>query len=183
MKNSTLIVIIIFFLLLILIFFYWPKDDKKSEEGFLKTKSPELAGLTNWMNSEKIESIESLRGKAVLVYFWTYSCINCIRTLPYLQDLQDKYADKGLVILGIHAPEFTFEKKPKNVADALKKYSITYPVALDNDFKTWRNFKNRFWPAKYLVDKNGFVVYKHFGEGKYEETENQVRKALELDNI
>jgi thiol-disulfide isomerase/thioredoxin len=88
------------------------------------------------MNSEKIESIESLEGKVVLVDFWTYSCINCIRTFPYLQDLQEKYADKGLVILGIHSPEFAFEKKPENVAGALKKYGLTCPVALDNDFKT-----------------------------------------------
>ena len=99
-------------------------------------KSPELSGLTNWINSEPIESIESLKGKVVLVDFWTYSCINCIRTFPHIQDLQDKYADKGLVILGIHAPEFAFEKVPANVQKAVKKYELTYPIAMDNDFST-----------------------------------------------
>ena len=185
MQNSTLIIIIISSLLFLLVFFYWPDTKEKTiyQKEMIKIQSPELSGLTNWMNSEEIKSIESLKGKVVLVDFWTYSCINCIRTFSYLEDLQQKYADDGLVILGIHAPEFSFERKPENVAQALKQYGLTYPVALDNNFETWKNFKNRYWPAKYLIDKDGFIVYTHFGEGEYIETENKVRQLLGLDNI
>ncbi len=123
--------------------------------------APELVGIAEWINSNPL-TIESLRGKVVLVDFWTYSCINCIRTQPYLNAWHEKYASDGLVILGIHAPEFAFEKLPKNVEKAVQEAGIKYPVGLDNDFKTWNAYDNRYWPAKYLIDQNGNIVYKHF---------------------
>ncbi|MCF7906196.1 cytochrome c biogenesis protein DipZ [Candidatus Gracilibacteria bacterium] len=141
-------------------------------------QAPELEGLENWINSEPINSLEALRGKVVLVDFWTYSCINCIRTLPYLKSWHEKYADDGLVILGIHAPEFAFEKKFENVQKAVLNFGLSYPVVQDNDFRTWRNYENHYWPAKYLIDRDGFVRYTHFGEGKYDETEKAITALL-----
>jgi thiol-disulfide isomerase/thioredoxin len=152
-----------------------------SEESFpfeLNYKAPELKGLENWLNSQPVSSLDELKGKVVLVDFWTYSCVNCIRTLPYLNDWHAKYADDGLVILGIHAPEFAFEQILANVQKAVDKYDIEYPVVQDNNFSTWRSYKNRFWPAKYLIDKDGFVRYEHFGEGKYDETERAIVELL-----
>lgn len=127
-------------------------------------EAPDFVGLETWLNSTGFASVHDLTGKVVLIDFWTYSCINCIRTLPYLTQRYDKYKDDGLVIIGIHAPEFQFEKDAKNVIQALNKYDITYPVALDNDFMTWKSFKNRYRPAKYIVDVKGKVRYTHFGE-------------------
>ena len=114
----------------------------------------------------------------VLIDFWTYTCINCIRTLPYLKDWHDKYADLGLTIIGVHTPEFEFEKKRENVIDAVAEYGLRYPVVQDNDFGTWRAYSNRYWPAKYLIDKDGYVRYTHFGEGAYQETEEKIRELL-----
>lgn len=142
--------------------------------------APELAGLGQWINSAGIASMEELRGKVVLVDFWTYSCINCIRTLPYLQAWHDTYADQGLVIIGVHAPEFQFEKKYDNVLAAVQQYGITYPVVQDNDFALWRAYSNRYWPAKYLIDQEGNVRYRHFGEGNYQETEDAIRSLLQV---
>ena len=146
-------------------------------------EAPEFTGLENWINSDPIESIEDLRGKVVLVDFWTYSCINCIRTLPYIEAWHEKYADDGLVIIGIHAPEFQFEQKPENVRKAVEEFGLTYPVVQDNDFKTWRAYNNHYWPAKYLIDQNGVVRYTHFGEGKYEETEKYITELLNADMV
>lgn len=146
-------------------------------------EAPELVGLENWINSEPISSMEELKGKVVLVDFWTYSCINCIRTLPYLQSWHEKYEDDGLVILAIHAPEFQFEQKFENVQKAVEDFGLTYPVVQDNDFKTWRAYKNRYWPAKYLIDKQGVVRYTHFGEGAYEETEQIIVDLLETKMV
>jgi thiol-disulfide isomerase/thioredoxin len=126
--------------------------------------------------------MESLRGKVVLIDFWTYSCINCIRTLPYLTAWHDKYVDDGLVIVGVHSPEFEFEKKLENVQEAVDDFGIEYPVVQDNDFVIWRNYNNRYWPAKYLVDAEGRVRYVHFGEGAYAETEETIQKLLEDAN-
>ena len=123
--------------------------------------------------------MEGLRGKVVLIDFWTYSCINCIRTLPYLRTWYERYADEGLVIVGVHTPEFHFEKVYENVVQATKDDEVTWPVVQDNDFAVWRSYENRFWPAKYLVDQDGVVRYTHFGEGKYAETESEIRKLLE----
>ena len=137
----------------------------------------ELKGIQDWINSDPL-TLASLKGKVVLIDFWTYSCINCQRTQPYLNKWYDKYKDDGLVIIGAHAPEFAFEKVPANVRQAVKEANIKYPVALDNDFATWQAYKNQFWPAKYLIDKDGQVRYTHFGEGMYDETEGAIQTLL-----
>lgn len=139
--------------------------------------APELVGLQEWINSSPT-TLAELRGKVVLIDFWTYSCINCVRTLPFVQGWYDTYKDDGFVVLGLHAPEFAFEKVPENVRQAVNDRKLTYPVALDNDFTTWRAYKNRFWPAHYLIDKNGQVRRTHFGEGEYAETETAIRALL-----
>lgn len=139
--------------------------------------APAFTGITDWVNTKPL-TMASLSGKVVLIDFWTYSCVNCIRTLPYLTAWDSAYRSKGLVIVGVHAPEFAFEKEKSNVIDAAKKAGITYPIALDNNFKTWRAYKNRYWPAKYLIDSKGNVRYTHFGEGKYDETEKKIRELL-----
>jgi thiol-disulfide isomerase/thioredoxin len=139
---------------------------------------PEIRGIASWINSEPI-TFEEQRGKVVLVDFWTYTCVNCIRTLPFLKAWHEKYADKGLVIVGVHTPEFDFEKDRDNVIEATEGFGLKWPIAQDNDFKTWRAFDNRYWPAKYLVDKDGLIRYTHFGEGAYEETELWIRGLLE----
>jgi len=143
-------------------------------------KAPELTGISGYLNTEEI-SIRNLteQGKVVLIDFWTYTCINCIRTLPYLTSWDEKYRDKGLVIVGVHTPEFEFEKEYKNVQDAIEKYDINYPVVQDNDYATWSAFKNRYWPHKYLIDTEGYIRYDHIGEGAYERTEEKIKELLE----
>lgn len=143
--------------------------------------APEFVGIQNWLNTEPM-TMAGLRGKVVLVDFWTYSCINCVRTLPYVTAWDRKYRDKGLVIVGVHAPEFAFEKKLGNVSDAVKAHNIAYPVALDNDLATWGAFANRYWPAHYLINKAGQIVYTHFGEGNYDITEHNIRTLLGLSD-
>ena len=138
---------------------------------------PSLAGATGWLNSEPL-TVQSLRGKVVLVDFWTYSCINCIRTLPYVRGWYDKYKDHGLVIIGVHAPEFAFEKNPDNVAKAVKELGVDYPVALDNNYAIWKGFNNQYWPAHYFVDARGRIRSHHFGEGNYHESEDVIRQLL-----
>ena len=142
------------------------------------TPAPGFRDVTSWINTEPF-TLEDQRGKVVLIDFWTYTCINCIRTLPYIKSWHSKYADSGLVIVGVHAPEFEFEKDRQNVIDAMEKFGLEYAVFQDNDFGTWRNYNNRYWPAKYLIDKDGFIRYMHFGEGKYQETEDLIRVLLE----
>lgn len=138
---------------------------------------PEFEGIEAWLNSEPLEQ-EDLRGKVVLIDFWTYSCINCIRTLPFITSWHEKYEDDGLVIIGVHTPEFAFEKVRKNVEKAMERHGIHYPVAQDNDFTTWNNYNNRYWPAKYLFDHNGLLRYTHFGEGQYDTTERNIQALL-----
>ena len=145
--------------------------------------APELEGVQNWINTMPIKSMEELKGKVVLIDFWTYSCINCLRTLPYLESWHEKYAKEGLVIIGVHAPEFQFEQKLENVQQAVTEEGISYPVVQDNDFKLWNAYSNRYWPAKYLIDKNGFVRYAHAGEGAYSETEQNITKLLQTKMI
>src|SRR5258708_1679348 len=142
--------------------------------------APEFVGINHWFNSDPL-TIKQLRGKVVLVDFWTFSCINCIRTLPYVTKWYDTYKDKGLVVVGVHTPEFEFEKDTANVENAIKRHKINYPVAQDNNFVTWNNYSNQYWPAEYLIDKNGDVVYTHFGEGNYDHTENAIRTLLGLN--
>ena len=157
-----------------------PASDREMAEGVLNVKSyqaPEFKGLENWINSQP-RTVESLKGKVVLVDFWTYSCINCIRTQPYLKEWYSTYKDSGLEIIGVHAPEFAFERNPKNVEAAAKKAGLMYPIALDNDFATWNEFKNQYWPASYLIDKEGNVRRFHAGEGEYKQTEQAIRQLL-----
>ena len=146
--------------------------------------APQIAGIKKWINSPPL-SLEELKnqGKVVLIDFWTYSCINCVRTLPYIKNWYEKYHDKGLVIIGIHSPEFEFEKNELNVEMAVKEDGIKYPVAMDNDLVTWGNFTNRYWPAHYLINKEGQVIYTHFGEGEYDVTENNIRYLLGLGTM
>jgi len=140
-------------------------------------KAPEFSQITSYINTNETK-LSELKGKVVLVDFWTYSCINCIRTLPYLVDWNQKYSDKGLVIVGIHSPEFEFEKNIDNVKQAVTRFGIKYPVLLDNDHGTWNAFQNSYWPRKYLIDSEGYIRYDHIGEGGYVETENAIRNLL-----
>jgi thiol-disulfide isomerase/thioredoxin len=137
----------------------------------------EIAGYINTPNNAPI-SIGSLKGKAVLVDFWTYSCINCIRTLPHLNDWYQRYADKGLVIVGVHSPEFEFEKNYDNVKAAVQKFGIKYPVILDNNHGTWNAYGNMYWPRDYLIDTQGYIRYDHIGEGDYNTTESEIQSLL-----
>lgn len=140
-------------------------------------KAPEFTGITSYINTNATK-LSDLKGKVVLVDFWTYSCINCIRTLPYLVDWNHKYSSKGLVIVGVHSPEFEFEKNIDNVKQAVTRFGIKYPVLLDNDHGTWNAFQNSYWPRKYLVDSEGYIRYDHIGEGGYVETENAIKNLL-----
>ncbi len=154
-------------------------DAKKPFRSDLPIESyaPSLDGAVEWLNSKPLTT-EELRGKVVLVDFWTYSCINCIRTIPYTKAWAEKYADQGLVVIGVHAPEFAFEKKIDNVKSAIGDFKIGYPVAVDNDYKIWRAFENSYWPAAYLIDAKGQIRYHHFGEGNYGRTEKAIQDLL-----
>jgi thiol-disulfide isomerase/thioredoxin len=144
------------------------------------TRTSELASLsqaTEWINSPRLTA-ESLQGRVVLVQFWTYSCINWIRTLPYVRAWEKKYRDHGLVLIGVHAPEFEFERQLANARWGAEHFGVDYPVAVDNDFAIWEAFGNQYWPALYLIDGQGRIRYRHFGEGKYEESERMIQKLL-----
>ncbi|MGJ4860432.1 cytochrome c biogenesis protein DipZ [Labrys sp. La1] len=140
-------------------------------------QAPSLDGAVAWLNSPALTT-EQFRGKVVLVDFWTYSCINCIRTTPYIRAWADRYKDQGLVVIGVHAPEFAFEKKLDNVRQAVQDFGIGYPVAVDNDYRIWRAFQNSYWPAFYLIDARGQIRYHHFGEGNYRQTEQAIQDLL-----
>ena len=143
-----------------------PQPSLTIGQGFLNTKP-----LTD----------NALKGKVVVYDFWTYSCINCVRTLPYLRAWHERYARDGLVLVGVHSPEFQFEKDHGNVRDAVKRLDVTYPVVFDDDMDIWNAFKNQYWPAKYVTDRDGDVRYAHFGEGEYSQTENVLRVLLGVD--
>ncbi len=140
---------------------------------------PSMALAKGWINSEPLTKAD-LRDKVVVYDIWTYSCVNCVRTLPYLRAWYDRYAEDGLVIVGVHSPEFEFEKNHGNVADAVERLAVDYPVALDDDMDIWNAFGNQYWPAKYIADRKGRVRYVHFGEGSYEEGEAVIRTLLGL---
>ena len=143
-------------------------------------EAPEIVGTQRWFNTPggRPLCLSSLRGEVVLIDFWTYSCINCLRTLPYLKAWDERYRDDGLRVIGVHSPEFPFERDAANVEDAVRRNDLGYAVAQDNEFATWNAYGNRFWPAKYLIDAEGSVRYTHFGEGAYEETETAIRELL-----
>jgi len=154
------------------------KNTSKQLENY--GTAPEFTGIQNWINSEPL-TMASLKGKVVLLDFWTYSCINCIRTLPHVTKWYETYKNKGFVVVGVHTPEFAFEKVTENVQTAMKRFGINYPVAQDNNFATWTAYKNKYWPAHYLIDKEGTIRYTHFGEGNYEETEAAIQELLDVD--
>ncbi|MCB9813105.1 MAG: redoxin domain-containing protein [Pseudomonadales bacterium] len=146
-------------------------------------KAPDFMSGGAWINSEPLSLKNELKGKVVLVDFWTYTCINCIRTLPYVTGWDEKYSGEEFEIIGVHSPEFDFEKDTNNVISATKNYNINYPIVQDNNFNIWKSYANRYWPAHYLIDKNGYIRYTHFGEGKYIETENAIRELLNEEPI
>jgi cytochrome c biogenesis protein CcdA/thiol-disulfide isomerase/thioredoxin len=156
------------------------KSSHKAQDGNLNTQAydaPEFTGINDWVNSNPL-TIKELKGKVVLVDFWTYSCINCIRNNPYLEKWYETYKDQGFVVVGVHAPEFSFEKVLANVKQGVKDQHITYPVALDNDLATWNAYRNQYWPAGYLIDANGKVRRVHYGEGEYQQSEDAIRALL-----
>lgn len=138
----------------------------------------ELVEPEGYFNTKPFNLSDHIGKQVILIDFWTYSCINCQRTLPYITAWDEKYRDSGLLIVGVHTPEFDFEKDPENVQRAIEKYNIKYPVVQDNDFQTWRAYNNRYWPRKYIIDIDGFIVYDHIGEGAYEETEKVIQELL-----
>jgi thiol-disulfide isomerase/thioredoxin len=140
----------------------------------------ELDRRAVWLNSEPLTAA-GLRGHVVAVDFWTYSCVNWLRTLPYVGAWAERYRDRGLVVVGVHAPEFSFEHELDNVSHAVAELGVAYPVVIDNDFAVWRSFQNRFWPAIYLIDGDGFLRFHHFGEGSYEEIEREIQRLLGVD--
>jgi cytochrome c biogenesis protein CcdA/thiol-disulfide isomerase/thioredoxin len=153
------------------------KPTEAGEELPVEGALPSLAGAVEWLNSKPL-SAEDLKGKVVLVDFWTYSCINCLRAIPYVRAWADKYRDHGLVVIGVHAPEFAFERNIDNVKKAVAALGIKYPVAVDNDYKIWRAFDNEYWPAHYFIDAKGQIRHHHFGEGEYDESERVIQKLL-----
>lgn len=150
---------------------------KNTLESVRKNQSIELIPGGSWFNSKPL-TLKSLRGKVVLIDFWTYTCINCQRTFPYLKSWHEKYSDKGLVIIGVHTPEFEFEKNPENLRKAIADFGLKYPIVQDNNYETWNAFDNHYWPAKYFIDKNGKIRDSHFGEGEYDESEELIQKLL-----
>ena len=161
-------------------------DIKLNKTAFLQVdrnvlnKAPELTGINGYVNTANNQSIKlsDYKGKVILLDFWTYTCINCIRTIPYLNTWYDRYSDQGFVIIGVHSPEFEFEKNPSNVKDAVNKFGIKYPVALDSDHKTWTAYQNNYWPRHYLIDTQGYIRDDHIGEGGYNETEKTIQTLL-----
>jgi len=143
--------------------------------------APNFVGITNWFNSAPLD-IASLRGKVVLVDFWTYGCVNCVNTLPHVTALYEKYKDRGLVVVGVHTPEFPFERSAGNVQAALKRHGITYPVAQDNDSRTWDAYRNQYWPAQYVIDQSGRIVLHHDGEGQYEQIDRTIARLLSANS-
>lgn len=149
-----------------------------SDVAALPTKAlPEFQGISQWLNSVPL-TIADLKGSIVLVQFWTFTCINCQRTLPYITRWHRQYASQGLKVIGIHTPEFAFERDVKNVKKALQQHQISYPVPLDNEYKSWSAYKNNYWPHLFLADRQGILRYDHIGEGAYAETEQTIRKLL-----
>jgi thiol-disulfide isomerase/thioredoxin len=141
------------------------------------TRLPDFQGIQQWLNSPPL-SIADLKGNVVLIQFWTFACINCQRTLPYITQWHRQYAAQGLKVIGIHTPEFAFERDPKNIQQALEKHKITYPVPIDNEYKTWKAYQNEYWPHLFLADRQGLIRYDHIGEGAYDTTEQTIQKLL-----
>jgi len=179
-KKATILVVVLVIIIGSIVFLESMKvrqPPAETKDGIFKA-SPELRSIQGWINTEPF-TLEELRGNVILIDFWTYSCINCIRTLPFLTAWDRKYRDQGLIIVGVHTPEFKFEEEIANVQTAVDNNNIEYRVALDNDYSTWRAFNNRYWPRKYLIDIDGFIRYDHIGEGAYENTEAVIQALLQ----
>jgi len=158
------------------------KEDRGSVIANKREKydsAKEIVLPSGFINTQPFNLADHIGKEVILLDMWTYSCINCQRTLPYVNTWSEKYKDQGLLVVGIHTPEFEFEKDIENVKDAVEKFGIKYPVVLDNDYGTWRAYSNRYWPRKYLIDIDGFIVYDHKGEGRYDETERKIQELLE----
>jgi thiol-disulfide isomerase/thioredoxin len=155
------------------------REGSRIEESSLRDfgVAPEFEQIALWVNSKPL-TLQGLRGKVVVLDFWTYSCVNCLRTLPHVKEWYSTYRDDGLVIVGVHTPEFSFERVPDNVRREVNSLGIDYPVALDNQYGTWNAWQNRYWPAKYFIDRRGHVRFAHFGEGEYNESEEVIRTLL-----
>jgi thiol-disulfide isomerase/thioredoxin len=143
--------------------------------------APNFVGISKWFNSQPLH-IADLRGKVVLVDFWTYGCVNCVNTLPHVVALDTKYRARGLVVIGVHTPEFPFERSASNVQAALKRHGITYPVAQDNESQTWDAYRNQYWPAQYIIDQNGNIVFHHDGEGEYDQIDRTIARLLNVNS-
>lgn len=158
---------------------FWPNawTAVSAEEPATAMPAPDFSGAGRWFNSAPL-TIDSLRGKVVLVEFWTRECINCLHVLPHTRSLYDRYAKEGLVVVGVHTPEYDEEHDPAQLETAIRQYQITWPVAMDNDYRIWNAYGNRYWPAIYLIDRSGHVVYRHVGEGNDDEIEQRVRQLL-----
>jgi thiol-disulfide isomerase/thioredoxin len=169
----------------------WPQSDQAEDQSvyssaraansdspsYSQGNLPEFMGIANWLNSQPL-SITDLQGSVTLIQFWTFACINCQRTLPYIVRWHQDYANRGLKVIGIHTPEFSFEREVNQVERALKQHGITYPVPLDNDYKTWSAYQNQYWPHLFLADRQGVIQYDHIGEGAYSETEQKIQQLL-----
>jgi thiol-disulfide isomerase/thioredoxin len=159
---------------------FWPnvRTAAGTENPVLGAQAPDFTGADRWFNSAAL-TMSGLRGKVVLVEFWTRECINCIHVLPHTKALYDKYAGKGLVIVGVHTPEFDEERDPALLQKAIDQYGIRWPVAVDNSERIWNAYGNRYWPALYLIDQQGRIVYRHVGEGDYDDTEQRIGQLLD----
>jgi len=154
-----------------------PRVESSTETSAGGVRAPEFVGIDTWLNTDPL-TLSDLSGKVVLIDFWTYTCVNCQRTFPFIRSWHEKYSDDGLVIVGVHSPEFEFEKDVGNVTEALNRYGIQWAVAMDNEMATWNAYGNRYWPRKYLIDRDGNIRYDHIGEGAYNETESVIQKLL-----
>ncbi|MBD1855988.1 MULTISPECIES: thioredoxin family protein [Leptolyngbya] len=153
-----------------------PKQDLVSVQAS-GNPLPDFQGIQQWLNSTPL-SIADLKGNVVLIQFWTFACINCQRTLPYITRWHRQYAAQGLKVIGIHTPEFAFEREPNNIRKAIEKHQITYPVPVDNEYKTWKAYQNEYWPHLFLADRRGLMRYDHIGEGAYDTTEQMIQTLL-----
>ena len=185
-KTAIICGVVIFVGVGIISIFYNEMDMKNNMTNSLQfhnidglLKAPNMSGATGFVNILEDEIEVKIKDKVVLYDIWTYSCVNCIRTLPYITAWDEKYRNDGLLIIGIHTPEFEFEKDQNNVETAVKKFGINYPVILDNEKEIWKSFENKYWPRKYIADHNGYIRYDHIGEGAYQETEKIIQQLLQ----
>ncbi|WP_013321481.1 thioredoxin family protein [Gloeothece verrucosa] len=151
--------------------------NKRLTASFSNKALPDFQGITEWLNSKPL-TIADLKGNVILIQFWTFACINCQRTIPYIVRWHNQYKTKGLKVIGVHTPEFAYERELKNIRRAMEQRQISYAVAVDNDYKTWNAYSNQYWPHLFLADRQGLICYDHIGEGAYQETEQMIRKLL-----